>query len=86
MLGLRDGVATDHVQRTDRPTTLAVAELDTGGAARYRFYLAGTSMTALAAAPAAGDDDVLVTGGLALAVEPLADAVEATVAPGPGRT
>ena len=75
-----DGVATDHVQRTDRPTTLAVAELDAGGAARYRFYLAGTSMTALAAAPLPPATTALVTGGLALAVDPLADAVEATVA------
>ena len=36
----------DHVARTERPTTLAAAELDDGGAASYRFYIDGTSAPA----------------------------------------
>ena len=79
-----DGVGTDHIQRTERPTTLAVAELDVHGAASYRFYLAGTSMTALAAAPLPAATTALVTGGLALAIDPLADAVEQIVTGAPG--
>ena len=41
-------VSTALVQRTDRPTTLAVAEIGADGAATYRFYLDGTSATLLA--------------------------------------
>src|SRR5215218_9551953 len=37
------GVSDVMLQRTARPTTLAVAELDGAGAATYRFYLDGTS-------------------------------------------
>ena len=33
-----DGVALDALVRTDDPTTLALAELDDEGVARYRFY------------------------------------------------
>ena len=38
-----DGVYLDPVLRTDSPTTLALAELDTASDARYRFYERGTS-------------------------------------------
>ncbi len=34
-----DGVGTEHLQATDDPTTLAVAELDDDGSATYRFYV-----------------------------------------------
>ena len=40
-----DGVRLDAVVRTDEPTTLAFAELDETGSARYRFYERGTSAT-----------------------------------------
>ena len=79
-----DGVDASLAVRTDDPTTLAVAELDSAGVASYRFYLAGTSADAL------GPDDLpdlagsIVTaihvGTLGLVIEPLADAMEALVA------
>ena len=47
-----DGVHTDRIQRTDLPTTLAVAALDAAGTATYRFYLQGTSAAALTTVPA----------------------------------
>src|SRR5260370_5561709 len=43
----RDGVTLGVPQLTDAPTTLAVADVDSAGGARYRFYLAGTSSAAL---------------------------------------
>lgn len=73
-----DRVATGGVPRTDRPTTLALAELDERGAARYQFYIDGTSAPDLRA-PVEVADGVLFTGGLALTLQPMADAVEATV-------
>ena len=74
-----DGVHTEQVQRTDLPTTLAVAELDAAGTATYRFYLQGTSATALTAVPLSTSTRALVVGGLGLAVEPMAIAVEGMV-------
>jgi fructokinase len=74
-----DGVHTEQVQRTERPTTLAVAELDAVGTAAYRFYLEGTSAVALAAAPLPAASRAVVAGGLGLAVEPMASAVERMV-------
>ena len=60
-----DGVALDLVQRTDLPTTLALAELDASGAATYRFYTDGTSAPALVPARgrAAGRDARACTPG-----------------------
>jgi fructokinase len=80
-----DGVDLGHVVRTDRPTTLAVAELDRAGAARYRFYTEGTAAASLTPADAravSGAAGVrgLHVGGLGLALEPLGDAVEQAVA------
>jgi fructokinase len=74
-----DGVNTEHVQRTERPSTLAVADLDAAGAATYRFYLEGTSAVALAAAPLPPITRAVVAGGLGLTVEPMASAVERMV-------
>lgn len=74
-----DGVHTEQVQRTERPTTLAVPELDAVGTAAYRFYLEGTSAVALAAAPLPAASRAMVAGGLGLAVEPMASAVERMV-------
>jgi fructokinase len=73
-----DGVAVGGVERSSLPTTLALAELDDGGAASYRFYIEGTSAPALVT-PIVVAPGVLFTGGLALALQPMASAVEATV-------
>jgi fructokinase len=78
-----DGVDPAATVRTDNPTTLALAELDPAGAARYRFYVRGTSSVgltpdeALAALPAA--IDTLHVGTLGLVFEPIAASLEAVV-------
>jgi fructokinase len=85
MLGLLadDGVDLSAVVRTNEPTTLALAEVDDDGVARYRFYERSTSATGLTreAALSAVPDDVgfLHVGTLGLTLEPVADAVEAVV-------
>ncbi len=81
---LADGLASARVsdallQRTERPTTLAVAELDAEGGATYRFYIEGTSAPALAPHALPGDTAALITGGLALVLEPMATAIESVV-------
>jgi fructokinase len=76
-------VRLDAVVRTDEPTTLALAELDETGSARYRFYERATSApgltpdAALAALPAAVG--ILHVGTLGLTLEPMASALEAVV-------
>ncbi len=78
-----DGVDLGSVVRTDDPTTLALAEVDDAGAARYRFYERATSAPgletteALAALPA--DVAVLHVGTLGIHLEPIATAIEAVV-------
>lgn len=78
-----DGVSLDCVIRTDEPTTLALAEVDHDGVARYRFYERGTAApglepeAALAALPE--QVDILHVGTLGLALEPVATALEAVV-------
>ena len=78
-----DGVALESVVRTDEPTTLAIAEVDHEGVARYRFYERGTAATGLtpeAALDALPDEvDILHVGTLGLALEPVATALEAVV-------
>jgi fructokinase len=82
MLG-SDGVRLDAVIRTDEPTTLALAEIDETGSARYRFYERATSApgltteAALAALPSAVG--ILHVGTLGLTLEPMATALEAVV-------
>lgn len=80
-----DAVSLDCVVRTDDPTTLAVAEVDGGGVARYRFYTCGTSAPGLTseAALAALPKSVgaLHVGTVGLALEPVASALEAVVDP-----
>jgi fructokinase len=79
-----DGVALGSIVHTDDPTTLALAEVDHDGVARYRFYERGTAAPgltvedALAALPS--DVDMLHVGTLGLALEPMATAFEAVVA------
>jgi fructokinase len=78
-----DGVSLDSVVRTNEPTTLALAEVDDDGVARYRFYERGTSApgltaeTALEALPERVD--ILHVGTLGLTLEPVATALEAVV-------
>jgi fructokinase len=78
-----DRVQLDTAVATDDPTTLALAELDASGGARYRFYERGTSApgltpeAALAALPPRVE--ILHVGTLGLALEPVAFAMEALV-------
>jgi len=78
-----DGVDLRGVVATDAPTTLALAELDDAGAAKYHFYERGTSAPGLspAAAEAALPERVAVfyLGTLGLVFEPLASTLEALV-------
>jgi fructokinase len=82
-----DGVRMDAVVRTEDPTTLALAELDERGSARYRFYTEGTSAPGLteADALAAPDCGVLHVGTLALVLEPIASALESLCGERAGR-
>jgi fructokinase len=79
-----DGVGLNAVVATDDPTTLALAELDAAGAARYRFYEAGTSAPGLTleAASAALPEHAgtFYLGTLGLVFEPMASTLEALVA------
>jgi len=78
-----DGVSLESVVRTEDPTTLALAEVDDDGVARYRFYERGTSApglepeAALDALPS--EVEILHVGTLGLALEPVATALEAVV-------
>jgi fructokinase len=76
-----DGVRLDALVHTDDPTTLALADVDAQGVARYRFYTEGTSAAGLTPqeALAARPDEVEIVhaGTLALVLEPAASAVEA---------
>jgi fructokinase len=78
-----DGVDLESVIATDAPTTLALAELDAAGAARYHFYDSGTSAPGLTleAASAAFPADVAMfyLGTLGLVFEPMASTLEALV-------
>jgi fructokinase len=84
------GVDLSAAQRTDEPTTLALASLDDEGVASYSFYAAGTAApgltpaVALAALPL--EVAALHVGTLGLVLEPLAAALEAVVARLAGRT
>lgn len=79
-----DGVSLDLAQRTDLPTTLALAELDEGGTATYRFYTEGTSAPAVHPGPLAGGlpagTRAVLTGTLGFVLEPMATTLEAWVA------
>jgi len=79
-----DGVVLEAIVETEDPTTLAVAELDTAGAATYRFYVDSTSAPGLTPSVAAEAmprrASVLHVGTLGLVFEPTAEAIEALVA------
>jgi fructokinase len=76
-----DGVGRDLVQRTDLPTTLALAELGADGSASYRFYTEATSAPHVLPGPlAAGipaSARAFLTGSLGLVLEPMASTLEA---------
>ncbi|HEX5620166.1 MAG TPA: carbohydrate kinase [Solirubrobacteraceae bacterium] len=78
-----DGVQLDSLVRTEDPTTLALAEVDHEGVARYRFYERGTAVpgltpeVAIEALPERVD--ILHVGTLAITLEPVASALEAVV-------
>ena len=75
-----DHVDTSALVRVEQPTTLAAAELDDDGVATYRFYIDGTSAPELRSIdPASVDGRILFSGGLALVLEPMADAIEAAI-------
>ena len=79
-----DGVGMESVVATDAPTTLALAELDGAGVARYRFYAAGTSAPGLtpeaAAAALPARIGIFYVGTLGLVLEPMAATLEGLVA------
>jgi fructokinase len=79
-----DGVGVDHVQRTELPTTLALAELGDDGSAAYRFYVEGTSAPQVEAAalpsPLPVGTRAVYAGSLGFVLEPMATTLEALVA------
>ena len=76
------GVVVDLVAASELPTTLALAQLDESGAARYSFYTERTSAADLAvdrvALPASLD--ALYLGGLGLVLEPIGSTLAGAVA------
>jgi fructokinase len=78
------GVDLSMAQRTELPTTLALAEIGAGGAASYHFYTDSTSAPAVLPGPLAGglpaDADALLTGTLGFVLEPMATTLEGMVA------
>ena len=83
-------VRLDGVVDTDDPTTFALVELDHGGAARYRFYADGTSISGLlpeqARAAMPPLPAALHVGGLGLVFEPQARAIAGLVREAPSTT
>jgi fructokinase len=81
---LEAGVTVVPDRRVSFPTTLAMAQVDTNGAADYSFYLEGTSAAALL--PSDVPDELLeaqhtwVIGGLGLVVEPIRSTLLSVVA------
>jgi fructokinase len=82
--GLRDdGVDLRLAQPTDRPTTLALAEVGADGSAAYRFYIDGTSASAVQFGPLAGglppSTRAVLAGTLGLVLEPMATTIESMI-------
>jgi fructokinase len=79
-----DAVRLDAIVATDAPTTLALAELDAGGGALYRFYEGGTSAPGLTLEEAAArlpvEPPTFYLGTLGLVFEPMATTLETLVA------
>lgn len=69
-----DGVGTRYVTTTTLPTTRASVRVGAGGEVAYSFSVEGTSVPSFVPyAMVATPSSTLFTGGLALALEPLAD-------------
>ncbi len=79
-----DGVTLGLGELVPEPTTLAIAQLDEGGAATYRFLLDGTAAAAVTPGMALTHMDpdcrAIHVGTLGLVLQPLADASVAVVA------
>ena len=72
----RDGVSLQRVQRVTAPTTLALADVDDRGTARYEFVLDGTSAPMLEHLdPIGAEVDAVVTGGLGIVLHPMASTI-----------
>ncbi len=75
-----DGVDLSAISWGDEPTTLAIAPLDSGGAATYSFYVDGTSAPCLTdemvPAELGAEVAVLHMGTLGLLLEPVARTLE----------
>jgi fructokinase len=75
----RVGVELAVPGATPAPTTLAVAQLDDGGSADYRFYLEETAAAQLEPAdiPAGvlNSTDAIALGGLGILIEPIASSL-----------
>jgi fructokinase len=80
-----DDVSLSLVQRTDAPTTLAMAELDDSGAASYRFYFEGTAAPALVEVSMPAEARAIHVGTLGLVLEPMASVLDDAVAQLAGR-
>jgi fructokinase len=80
----RDGVSAAIPGPAGAPTTLAVVDIEAGGAARYRFYLSGTSACELdypqLAAALPKPLTALHAGSLGLVAEPAAASIERLIA------
>lgn len=79
-----DGVTLGLGHQVPEPTTLAIAQIDEGGAATYRFMMEGTSAASVTPEMAlehlSFDCKVIHVGTLGLVLQPLADASVAVVA------
>jgi fructokinase len=83
-----EGVATEYLIPTDRPTTLSLVGLDTAGVPAYQFYDAGSADTGVAESdlPALGAEvRGLHFGSYSIAVAPVADALAALARANSGR-
>lgn len=75
-----DGVGRELVSELDMPSTLAMAFVDPSGVAEYAFYLGGTAASSYDPSVLAETAHAMVlTGGLALSIDPLADRVVAVL-------
>jgi fructokinase len=78
------GVDLSMAQRTELPTTLAMAEIGADGAAAYRFYSDSTSAPAVYPGPLSNglpiDTAAVLTGTLGFVLEPMATTLEGMVA------
>jgi fructokinase len=79
-----DGVSLGLGTQVPEPTTLAIAQIDEGGAATYRFLMDGTSAAAvtpeMALVHMAAGCRAIHVGTLGLVLQPLADASMAVIA------